>query len=219
MVLQGDHTAALEIAIAQPDSSVAVGVAAFGEAGENSNGIAGRRNQWPRRRRDFRVTLCKNDRRRNHGESRDSEQQNPGRESFGRLNGSRSGLKRGYLGNGGERFRKFDRGVRIGRMAIGHIRAPGFVWLPGTLFIDKARRVLALRDYDLHRVAGAFVQVVFVQPFAKAMELDANDGIALGVELGRPAERIDGDAVFLNLIGSAVEVLGTDIAEKLRQGG
>ena len=62
---------------------------------------------------------------------------------------------------------------------------------------------------NVHRnVAGrSRTFVVFAQPLAKPVHLDAYDRIALLVEAGRPPENLGGDRVLLDLGGIALSVL------------
>lgn len=70
---------------------------------------------------------------------------------------------------------------------------------------QKARRVLAGRKVDADGMVRAIGLAIFAQAFAEPVGLHANDGIALLVEIGGAPERIHGDVIFLDLLGSAFE--------------
>ncbi len=82
---------------------------------------------------------------------------------------------------------------------------------------DETGGVLARGDLDVNSVDRTLVLVVFPEAFAEAVSFDADDGIALLVELRRAAERLDGDVVFLDLVGPALEVFAANIFEDVSQ--
>jgi hypothetical protein len=74
-----------------------------------------------------------------------------------------------------------------------------------------------LRNDNFQRLAGAFGLVVTPQPFAKPISLDSHHGIFFGIELGRPAEGLNRDIVFLDLILLTLEMALAYIREKPRK--
>ena len=54
------------------------------------------------------------------------------------------------------------------------------------------------------------------QAFAKSMDGYADDGVGLGVKFNPPAQRLDGDRIFLDLICPALEVLLADVPQHPR---
>ena len=63
----------------------------------------------------------------------------------------------------------------------------------------------------------SFILIDLHQAFAKGMDRYPDNGVGLGVKFNAPAERLDCDCVFLDLISPALEVLRADVAQHTRQ--
>jgi hypothetical protein len=83
--------------------------------------------------------------------------------------------------------------------------------------MNKQGRIVTRGNHQPHRVTLPFVPVDLHQPLAEGMNGDPHDGVSLGVEVRSAAQRLDGDRIFLDVVGPALEVLLADVPENSRQ--
>jgi len=69
----------------------------------------------------------------------------------------------------------------------------------------------------MNRMIRAVFRVVLGQPLAQPVNLNPNNGILFLIELRRPPQRIDRDAVLLDLARGALEGLFANVGQDLRQ--
>jgi hypothetical protein len=66
---------------------------------------------------------------------------------------------------------------------------------------------------------SAFSQIVFSQAFPQPVRLDPNDRIPALIEVRAAAKCLNGDVVFLYIVGGTLEKFGRNINEQLLQSG
>jgi hypothetical protein len=80
------------------------------------------------------------------------------------------------------------------------------------------RNVLPDWNGDLQRVSGAFAAVILGQALAQPVGLHAHDGIRVLIKGWRTAEHLECDRVFLDVIGTAGELLLAKVGEEMSKG-
>jgi hypothetical protein len=79
------------------------------------------------------------------------------------------------------------------------------------------QNVRALRDFDHDRVVGAFVCVILGQFHSETPSLNANGGIALGIEYRRTAQHLSRNLVFLERDPRMIQGMLRQIAQELAE--
>src|ERR1019366_717209 len=169
-----EYGAALEITVAPPGSSKAVGISAVFQAGQDSNFIRG----------------CGSD----SGRASRGYLRRPGRDGFP---GEQPADSQGEAKHcdpqsiTGSWLRRANRCTAPRRAGIVRTRRrQGGLHTKAELRRAPAhelRRILPRRNIDPHVVLGALRLIVFAQTLAQTMSLHANDGVAFLIELRGPA--------------------------------
>jgi pyruvate/2-oxoglutarate dehydrogenase complex dihydrolipoamide dehydrogenase (E3) component len=79
------------------------------------------------------------------------------------------------------------------------------------------QNVRALWDFDHNRIVGAFVCVIFGQLYSEPAGLNANGGIALGIEYGRTAQHFGRDLVLLERDPRMIQRMLRQITQELAE--
>jgi len=82
----------------------------------------------------------------------------------------------------------------------------------------KGERIGALGNLDDDEVVGTLVGVILGEFDAQATGLDADGGVALGIESGGAAQDFGGNLVLLERNAGVIERVFSEIAEQFAQG-
>ena len=79
---------------------------------------------------------------------------------------------------------------------------------------NKIWDIASHRQANLKCVIGAFISVIFFQPFPQSMCGYANDGIYLWIEIGRAPKSVNSNAIFLNIVCFTFEIFFADVSKQ-----